>query len=173
LETLLTNPLTSVELCLGLVGFPFLFALARTVVYLGIAGAWMNLDVSQTSWPGLGLVLVSAAFALSALGILAGAIVLVLKRGDVLTGTIVFGMTLVSGSVFPISALPDWLEPIGKIVPTRFAFDGARAALFTGNGWETDAAFLAAFGVAALPLCLIAFSRALSYAKRSGSLAQY
>jgi ABC-2 type transport system permease protein len=173
LEALLTNPLTSIELCLGLTGFPYLFALARTIVYLVVAGVWMNLDYSHTSWVGLAAVLVSAAFALSALGILAGAIVLVLKRGDVLVGTLVFGMTLLSGSVFPISVLPDWLEPVSKIIPIRLALDGARSALFTGNDWATDAALLAAIGAVALPVCLLAFSRAVSYAKRAGSLAQY
>jgi ABC-2 type transport system permease protein len=173
LEALLTNPLTSIELCLGLTGFPYLFAYARTIVYLAVACLFMNLDVSHTSWPGLVAVLVSAGFALSTLGILAGAVVLVLKRGDVLIGTLVFGMTLLSGSVFPISALPDWLEPIAEIIPIRFALDGARSALFTGTGWAADAALLAAFGAVALPLCLLAFSRAVSFAKRAGSLAQY
>jgi ABC-2 type transport system permease protein len=173
LEALLSNPLSSIELCLGLSGFPIIFALLRSIVYLVLAGVWMNLDLDTTSWLGLGAVFISASFALSTLGVLAGAVVLVVKRGDVLVSTIVFGMTLVSGSVFPISAMPDWLQSLGEISPLRFAFDGTRAALFGGNGWVTDAAFLAIFGIAMVPAALFAFALAVSHAKRAGSVAQY
>jgi ABC-2 type transport system permease protein len=173
LEALLTNPVTSIELCLGLTGFPFVFALARSIFYLVIAGAWMDLDLGDTSWVGLAAVFVASGFALSSLGILAGAVVLVLKRGYVLVDTLVFGLTLVSGAVFPVSVLPGWLEAFGEVSPLRLAFDGTRAALFEGSGWGSDAALLAAFGVVTLPLALLSFSLAASYAKRAGSIAQY
>ena len=173
LEALLTNPVTSIELCFGLTGFPYLCALARSILYLVVAGIWMDLDLGNASWPGLGCVFIASGLALSTLGILAGAVVLVLKRGDVLVGTLVYGLTLVSGSVFPVSALPGWLAAIGELSPLRLAFDGTRAALFEGSGWGADAALLAAFGVVAMPLALLAFSLALSYAKRAGSVAQY
>jgi ABC-type transport system involved in cytochrome c biogenesis permease component len=173
LEALLTNPITSIELCLGLTAYPYIYALLRSVIYLVIAGAWMDLDLGNASWLGLGAVFVASGLALSTLGILAGAVVLVLKRGDVLASTIIYGLTLVSGSVFPVSALPDWLAAFGKLSPLRLAFDGTRAALFEGAGWGTDAALLAVFGATTLPLAVLLFSLALSYAKRAGSVSQY
>jgi ABC-2 type transport system permease protein len=173
LEALVTYPLTLAEICLGLVGFPFLFALARALLYLVVAGIWMDLDLSRTSWLGLVCVLIASGSALTALGILAGAIVLVLKRGIALVGMAVFGMTLLSGSVFPIAVLPDWLEPLGKILPLRFALDGVRAALFLGDGWATDAAVLVGFSALGIPVAVWIFGRALLFAERAGSLAQY
>ena len=173
LEALVTNPITSIELCLGLIGFPFLYAAARSALYLVIAGLWMDLDLSNASVPGIVLVFVASALALSTLGILAGAVVLVLKRGDVLVGTLVYMLTLVSGSVFPVSTLPDWLEAIGRLSPLRLAFDGTRAAMFEGGGWAGDVALLTAIGVGGMPLALLAFSAALSYSKRAGSISQY
>jgi ABC-2 type transport system permease protein len=173
LEALLTNPITSIELCFGLTGFPFLYAVARSMIYLVVAGLLMNLDLSNADWLGVGAVLFTAGLALSTLGILAGAIVLVLKRGDILVGSLVYGLTLISGSVFPVSTLPGWLAALGRLSPLRLAFDGTRDALFQGSGWGNDAALLAAFAVVAMPLALFAFSLALSYAKRAGSLSQY
>jgi len=173
LEALVSNPITTIELCFGLVGFPYLYALLRSTIYLIVAGTLMNLDLGNASWLGFAAVFIASGLALSTLGILAGAVVLVIKRGDVLLGALVYGLTLVSGSVFPVAALPDWLEAIGKLSPLKLALDGTRAALFGGSDWGTDAALLGAFAAATIPVALLAFSFALSYAKRAGSVAQY
>jgi ABC-2 type transport system permease protein len=140
---------------------------------LGVAGAFMDLDLSQTSWTGLVLTFLSAGAALAPFGVLAGALVLVFKRGALLSGLIVYAMTLLSGSVFPISVLPDRLETIGSILPTRFAFDGARAALFEGTGLQTDVVALLLWAIVLLPLSLVAFALGLRYAKQAGTLSQY
>jgi hypothetical protein len=58
-------------------------------------------------------------------------------------------------------------------MPTRFAFDGLRGALFESGGWEADAAVLLAIAVVAAPISVWIFGRSLSHAKRTGTLAQY
>jgi ABC-2 type transport system permease protein len=173
LEILVAQPLSPTELSLGLVGFPFLFAMARALVYLTIAAAWIGLDLSRVSWLGLATVLLAAGFALTSLGLISAAVVLVLKRGHVLATTAIFVMGLLSGAIFPIASLPDWLEPLGRIMPTRFAFDGVRGALFQGGGWSLDATALLLIGIVGLPLGLFAFRRALGLTERLGSLSQY
>jgi len=173
LEALAAQPVTTTEMCLGLAGFPLLFAVVRAAIYLSVAAVWMDIDLSQTSWAGLLLVLLATGTSLSVLGVLSGALVLVLKRGEVLATMLLFGMTVLCGSVFPISALPDWLEPIGKILPLRFAFDGARAALFRGEGWGKDFLVLLVFSAAGLPLAISVFGRALRFGRKAGSLGQY
>lgn len=173
LEALVTQPLSALQLCLGMVGFPFVFAMARAVLYLFVAGVWMDLDLARTSLVGLAVVLVATASAVAALGIVSAAVVLVFKRGEVLAGMVLFGMTMLGGSVFPVSELPGWLEPLGRVVPLRFAFDGARDALFLGEGWAADAAVLLLFSALALPLAIWLFGRALAAARRAGTMAQY
>ena len=163
LEVIVAQPLGVAELCWGLAAFPFVFALARAAVYLAVAAVWMELDVAQTSWIGLVAVFVVSAVALSAIGLLAGALVIVLKRGE----------ALASMAVFAISALPDWLEPLAKILPLRFAYEGVRAALFEGEGWGVDVLVLLGFGVVGVPLAVWVFARALRFAARQGSLGQY
>ncbi len=173
LEVLAAQPLSAVELCMGLIGFPYLFALARAIFYLAIAAALMDLDVSRASWVGLFALFLTTGVAFSALGVLSGAVVLVVKRGETLVGTAIFAMTLLSGSVFPRSVLPDWLGWIGGLMPVRFSFDGVRNALFQGDGWGGDAATLGTFGLIGLPAAVWIFTRALRLAERAGSLAQY
>jgi ABC-2 type transport system permease protein len=173
LEALFIQPLKTAEVALGLVGLPFLFAMVRATFYLAVAAIFLNLDVTDANWAGAVLMLMVTGAAMATLGIASGAFVLIVKRGELVSGMILFAMGFISGSVFPVSVLPDWIQPIGEIMPTRFAFDGLRAALFGGTNWYGDALGLAAFAVIFLPLAIWFFGGALSWSKRRASLAQY
>jgi len=173
LEALMAQPVGVTQLCAGLACFPFAFAMVRAALYLALAAVWMGLDVDSTDWLGLTAVFVLGATALAGLGIVAAAAVLVFKRGETLSGIALFGMTLISGSVFPIGVLPGWLQDIGSVLPTRFAFDGVRDALFTGSGWEGDALALAGFTLLGLPLAVLLFGQALRATRRAGTLGEY
>lgn len=173
LEALLVQPITTAQLCCGLIAFPFVFAAARAAVYLAVAVAFMQLDPARTDWLGFGLILALTAVAMTPLGIAAAALVMVYKRGEVLSGAILFGMSLVSGAAFPTSVLPDPLEAVGSVLPLRFAFDGARDALFTGGGWGLEALGLCAFALVGVPAALWLFRSSVEAARSNGSLGQY
>lgn len=173
LEALFTQPLSTTEVALGLVTLPFLFAMVRAFVYTTVAAIWLGLDVTHASWAGAILTLVLTGAAMAGLGIAGGAFVLVVKRGELVVGAALFAMGFVSGAVFPVSVLPDWLQPLGEVVPTRFAFDGLRRALFEGSGWENDVLVLLLFAIVGVPLAIAFFRGALSWSKREGSLAKY
>jgi len=173
LEALVAQPISSLELCLGLSGFQLLFGLTRATVYLLTAIFLADIDVSWADWGGFTLMILATGAALLPFGIVAAAAVLVLQRAELLIGMTTLVLGLVGGAFFPVSALPGWLEPVAEVLPTRFAFDGARAALFLGEDWAGDCVKLALFGAVALPLAVVAFDRALVFAKRRGSLATY
>lgn len=173
LEALVAQPLRSTELAIGLCGLPFAISTFRVAIYLLLGAVAFGLDLSHTDWLGFVVMLVATAVAMSTIGIATAAVVLVIKRGNAVAGLVIFAMSLASGAFFPVSVLPDWIEAIGKVMPTRFAFDGFRSTLFTGSGWETDALMLAGFSVVALPLAVWMFGRGLFYARRTGTLAQY
>ena len=173
LEILAVQPVRSFDLCLGLVGFPFVFGLFRAALYLGLAFAWIGLDPTTPSWPGVLVMFVTTGAALATIGIISGAFTLLFKGGTTIVGFGLLALTLLSGSVFPISTLPDWLQPIGNASPLRFAFDGVRSALFQGSGWESDALWLIVFGAVGIPLAALAFDRSLHHTKRKASLGQY
>ena len=173
LEALVAQPLTSIELALGLTGYPFLFAMSRAAFYVLVSGAFLGLELGRTSWPGFVLMLAMTGVALAAIGILLGAVVVVVKRSRVAASVAASGLGFLGGAFFPISVLPNWLEPVGRVVPTRFAFDGLRAAVFRGGGWTTDFLVLGAFSAVALPVAAGAFALSLRLIRRRGSIAQY
>ncbi len=173
LEALVASPVSSTELSVGLVGFPFGFAAVQAAFYLLVAALALGLDVTNASWFGVIVVLLVAGFALAPIGVLAGAAVLVFKRGQMIAGAIVYLMTLLGGMLFPISVLPGWIQPLADVLPLRYALDGTRDALFTGSGWETDALVLLVWGLVLWPVALISFERSAVYARRVGSLSEY
>jgi ABC-2 type transport system permease protein len=173
LEALMAQPITASETALGMCGLPFLMATARVALYLIVGALLLGLDLSHTDWIGFTLILVGTGAVMSALGIATGGAVIVAKRGNTLAGLVIFAMGMLGGAVFPVSVLPPWLEAIGKAVPTRFAFDGLRDALYQGSGWETDALVLGAISLVALPVAVWGFGRALHHARRAGTLSEY
>jgi ABC-2 type transport system permease protein len=170
LELLVAQPVTAVELALGLAGFHFLFAALRAVVYLLAAGFVLSADFSRADWLGFVTVLVAAAVAMAALGIVFAALVLVLKRAELLVAVLTVALALLGGAYFPLEVLPGWLQPLADVLPTTFAFDGVRAALYRGEGWAMPAVELGAFSAVGLPVAIGVFRLALDLARRLGSL---
>jgi ABC-2 type transport system permease protein len=174
LEALASQPLTATEICLGFIGFQYLLAAVRVTLYLALATVWIELDVTKASWIGVAVMLVASAFGLALIGVLAGALVLGLKRGSMaVTGLGLSVMGILAGAVFPVEVLPDWLEVVSLLVPLRYALDGLRAAMFEGGGWGGDALVLVGFGLGGLPLAVGLFAAVLRLVERRGSLAQY
>jgi ABC-2 type transport system permease protein len=173
LETLVAHPIRAWQIALGTASWPFAFALARAGVYLFVAAALLDVDLSRASWTGGFLVLLAAGLALLGLGVALGALVVAFKRGNNIIGLAAIALGFAGGAFFPLDVLPGWLEFAGKLLPTRFIFDGVRAALFRGSGWGEDAVILLGYSAIGLPLALWAFSRSLGHARSRGSLAEY
>lgn len=173
LEVVCAQPISPGELALGLAGFPFLFAVVRAFVYLLIAGALLGLDFSHCAWAGLVGAFLVTGVALGAVGVCLAAVVLVFKRANAVGAIGTFGMSLLGGAVFPIKVLPHWLRPLADIVPTRFAFSAARAALFGQPGWFESILALAGIGLAVGAISIVLFSLALRHAVSRGTLNQY
>jgi ABC-2 type transport system permease protein len=173
LEALVAQPTTSTDIALGLAGFPFVLASLRAAIYVIAGGFLFGVGLGEADWAGFVLILLGTAFALTAIGVAFGAIVLLFKRGDVFGGMVIFAMGIAGGAYFPVTVLPDWLAPLSAVVPTRFAFDGLRAAVFEGGGWGDDLAKLVLVGVLLLPLALWGFERSMRRVHRTGTIAQY
>ncbi len=161
------------EMSLGFAAYPVAFALVRVVVYLALADAVLGLGLRRPDWGGFIVMLLATGLALVGLGVFMGALVLILKRSGVFDNVVMFAMGFFGGGFFPTDVLPRWVQPLADLVPTRYAFDGVRSALFKGQGWSTDAIVLIAFGFVALPVSIQIFRWALTRAEAAGTLGQY
>jgi ABC-2 type transport system permease protein len=172
LEALVTQPLSAIEMAVGMCGLPFVLATFRVALYLVVGGAVFGVSFAHASWLGLVVVLTATATAMSSIGIATAAAVMVIKRGQSISALLIFGLGMLGGAFFPVSVLPEWLQPLAAVVPTRFAFDGLRAALY-GGSWWSDALVLFGFSAVTVPAAIWLFDRALLHGRRAGSLAQY
>ncbi len=172
-ETLVAQPIGAMELCLGMIGYPFVFAVVRAAVYFAVAVVVLDLRVPHASWIGFVAVLAAAGAALIGIGIALAAFAVVFKRGANVSWVVAVALGLAGGAYFPISVLPHWLRVASEALPTRHIFDGTRKALFEGGGWGPAALALLAFSAVCLPLSFWLFAIALEAARRRGSLAEY
>lgn len=173
LELLGAQPVRDGQLALGYAAFPLAFAVARVAVYLAVAIVVLGLSTADTDWLGVVVMLVASGAAFLGLGILAAAATIVFKQGEAIVDAAIFAMVFVSGALFPLEVLPDWLQAIGRVMPTSFAFEGMRDALFSGGDWAVEAMTLVAIGVVGVPLAVLVFGAAVRHAKRAGTLAEY
>jgi ABC-2 type transport system permease protein len=147
--------------------------MGRAAVYILVGGSLLGVDFTHTDGLGFVVMLLVSALAFGALGIILGGVMLVVKRGEALVGLFTYALGILGGAFFPISTLPDWLQPIARIVPTRFAFEGLRHAIFLGGDWVADALVLLVMGIVALPIANYFFARAVDHTRRAGTLTQY
>jgi ABC-2 type transport system permease protein len=173
LETLVAQPIGAVDLCIGMIGYPFVFALVRAAVYSAVAIAILDLRLPEASWIGFACVLAAASAALIGIGIALAAFTIVFKRGATLSWAVAIALGLAGGAYFPLAVLPDWLRAVADVLPMRHIFDGSREALFEGGGWASEVVALALFSAVCLPVALWLFSLALEAARRRGTLAEY
>lgn len=173
LEALCVQPISSGELAFGLAGFPFLFAVIRAFAYLLLAAAFLGLSFAHCDWLGLIVSFLVSGLALAALGVGLAAVVLVFKRADAVGALGTFGLSLLGGAFFPSRVLPHWLRPVANLLPTHFAFDAVRGALFGSRGWLGPVAALAGVGAVTMVIALAMFSAAVRHAIRQGTLNQY
>jgi ABC-type multidrug transport system permease subunit len=173
LETLLAQPISASELALGLAGFPFLFAVFRALAYLLLAGAFLGLSFAHTDWPGVLVSFMISGLAFMGIGIILASLVVVFKRADSVGAIGTFGLTLIGGAVFPVNVLPTWLQPLARIVPTRFALNAVRDALFGAHDWIGPALILLGIGAAMMVVSLLLFSGAVRLVIKMGTVSQY
>lgn len=153
-----------------------IFVVVETVLLVAI-----GLSLFGAGIPVLGMVSALPVLVLTTLsfvpfGILAAAFIVLVKRGDPITGPGHQLTLLLSGALYPLSVLPGWLEGVTRIVPATYGVRATRALVQTDAPFRDtfdEMAVLAGFVVIALPLSLIAFRRAVTVARRAGTLGTY
>jgi ABC-2 type transport system permease protein len=176
MEILLSTPTPIAVLLAGSFVFPLLLTAVDLVLYIGFGiglfGGGLRFVGVLYSIPLLVLLLVSFC----AFGIVSASLLVLIKRGDPLTGPFTTLTSILSGALFPVSVFPVALQVLARIFPAYYGINGLREALLTPAGWREllpDMLVLAAFDVVLLPLSVRVFSQALASARRTGTLANY
>jgi len=176
LEALLVTDTSLSAILAGAAVYPFVLMSLRTLVYLAWGVALFGFSVGTANWAGAAIVLAVSILAFAGLGILSASYLLIFKRGNPAKWILLGVSGVVGGLMYPVAALPQWMQTVARIVPLTYSLEGLRAALLDGAGlgelWPAIRA-LAIFAVILLPFSFFAFSWALRRTKITGSLTHF
>lgn len=156
--------------------YEFGAAALRAAGYLIGAAVVLGLDLSRTSWSMVALAVPLVAVAFCGLGLFAAGTTMLIRRTNpvaMIIGSLSF---FLSGVIYPVSVLPDWLRMVGRLLPLTHALEVLRGALLVGAGpgaLASSLVALAAFAVVLAPLGAGVFAYALRRARADGSLSHY
>ena len=174
-EALMSTPTPLVSLLAGMIGQPFSMTTVRAVLLMLCAG----LFGAHVVWGSAAIaVLIVFLIVLSYLpfGILSGALILAFRTTGPFPTAILTLSALLGGVYYPTHVIPSWLSGVSVAVPLTYGLRALRRTLLDGASFWTsagDLAVLAGSTVVLMAVSLLAFSWALRYAKRAGTLAQY
>lgn len=175
-ERLVLSPLGPVGAIFALLAFPFAFSLASAGVTLLAAIALFGLDLHwATAALALPLALLGA-LAFAPFGVLVVSAGMQAKQAAIGASFVVSGISIVSGAYFPPSVLPGWLRWTFDVQPFSAAIELMRHVLLDSP--MRDAAWLslaklAGSVVVLLPASLWLLRRAVTRARRRGTLLEY
>ncbi len=175
LEAMLMTPTRVSTIVLGSALWAYAFTTLRVLLYL-VAGALLGVSFARANLGLAVLILILSIITFSAIGILAASFIMVLKRGDPVTGLVGVGATLIAGVYYPVEILPRPLQVLAQLVPVTYSLRALRLSLLQGASWRDvvpDVAALVVFAVILLPLSLYAFRLAVNRARVDGSLTHY
>jgi ABC-2 type transport system permease protein len=124
---------------------------ATSAILIGLAMAVWGLNV-RGNW----LVIIGTVFigslAFLAIGYAISSFAKNTEAAASYANLITFPMLFLSGVFFPVGSMPDWLQPIMRVLPLRYLVDALRQPMMYGKGigetWVDLLVLLAIFGVA-------------------------
>jgi ABC-2 type transport system permease protein len=110
-----------------------------------------------------------------AIGLLAAAVQIAIQKGSAVVWAL-GSVWFLTGTMFPVSALPRWLRACAAAIPITHSLDGMRMTLLEGLSLTQITGklmILVAFAVVLLPTSLAFFSWTLRRARQQGTLSFY
>jgi len=175
LEAFFATPTRLPTLMAGLMGWPFLMTLLRSVVMVGTAMLF-GVKMHLAGVPLALLVILLVAVAYSGVSLLSAALVLTIRTSGPLISAVSVGSYLLGGVYYSTSSIPSWIRSLSEIVPLAPGLRALRRVLLEGSGWTAvsgDVGHLALLAFALLAVTTPFLLLALHQARRTGTLAQY
>ena len=176
LEIMLLSPTRLSAILISSSLWGYLLTIVRVVLYLVVGAFVFGADLGQANIGAALLIMLLSIASFTGIGVLSAALVLIVKKGDPVALILNGASSLLAGVFYPVAVLPDWLEPVSKVLPLTYALDSMRLAMLRGQSiyeLRYDILVLLAFTLVLTPLSFLVFRRALKRAKKEGSLIQY
>lgn len=174
LEPMLLAPVREPQLMASLWLFRFAFSMFRMSIFVvfgfAVLGFWHSANPLA-----IVAVFVPALITFVAMGGFSAAFMLLVKQGDPVLIAFTAVTAVLGGAVFPVHALPGWVQPFAVVVPLTHALSGIREGFDGGSVTDVapQIAVLSTMALLLTPPSVYAFTWSLNRAKREGSLGEY
>ena len=132
----------------------------------------MNLDLSRTDLPALGLTILITTFSTCGLGLLMGCLSLLTANVMFVNNFVYFSLLIFSGANVEISSLPVWMQAISQVLPLTRGIASARALAAGASLSDVLPLLVSEVGIGLLYGCIgyFLFAWFESQAKQKGTL---
>lgn len=175
LEALFSTPAGFPKLLAGMSGYGFLWTGLRSLLLLA-AGVLLGAEFAPGRLPAGLLVLGLVVLTHLPFGLLGAAAVLAFRTTGPFPKIVVASSSLLGGVYYPTHVIPSWLEHLSTAVPLTYGLRALRRVWLEGETLAAvagDLAILCLFLAGLTAAGWIAFTAALRYSRREGSLSQY
>ncbi|HSV41803.1 MAG TPA: ABC transporter permease [Methanomassiliicoccales archaeon] len=175
LQPVLVTPANRLSMFVGRAMFQVVNGIATVFIALAYAALIFGVDFSQANWITLSVVVTVCAFTMTAFGLMLSSVGLYLRTSMIIANIFLFIGLLFSGVNFPVSRLPEWLQPIAYAIPLTYGTDAARAAVNGASVWEVGALLfnMTAVGAVLVFLGYLIFRFFEWLSRRNGTMEQY
>jgi len=156
LKRLQATPLRRWQLVGSNVLMRLLIAIVQTAIIVGVGSAAYHVQVAG-SWLLIGLLILLGSHSFIALGYVIASFAKTEDAANGMTSVVQFPLMFLSGTFFPIDAMPDALKTVARALPLTYLGDGLRQVMVDGTPfsplWVCFAVLalwlVACFGIAA------------------------
>jgi ABC-2 type transport system permease protein len=154
--------------------YAIVYGLIRSILVLFIASMFFGLSTENANYLGALLVMLASCFSFLGLGLVAAVLPLLSpEKGSQATHILEGLLLLISGIYYPVSALPQWLQPVSYLSPATYTLEGVRSALLDGAPTMSLMPIVGieiVMAIVLIPFGLMVFSASENYAKKVGLL---
>ena len=132
LKRLQATPLRRWQLVGSNVIMRLLIAIVQTVIIVGVGSLVFGVEISG-NWLLIAALVVLGSLAFIALGYVIGSFATTEEAANGMTSVVQFPLMFLSGTFFPIDAMPDALRAVARAMPLTYLGDGLRQVMVDGT----------------------------------------
>jgi ABC-2 type transport system permease protein len=133
LRRLKLTPMPLSEFLVSRVAASLALALLQVVVLIAFGGLVFGISISATAWACVPIALAGALCFLM-MGFTVGSLVSEPETADAVTNVITNPMMFLSGTFFPVSAMPGFVQTVAKVLPLYYMANGLRDTIVRDQG---------------------------------------
>jgi ABC-2 type transport system permease protein len=154
LRRLKLTPMPLSEFLISRILASLVLTLLQVVVLVGFGALAFGIEISSTAWAAIPVAL-AGALCFLAMGFAVGSLTTEPETADAATQVITNPMMFLSGIFFPVSAMPDFVQEIAKVLPLYYMANGLRDTLVRGHGLDQVIGDLAILSAATVILAAV------------------